>query len=99
MNLLIAKGTADDQQTSDDGMIPAMEKCRWLVEDEFEQVEQHACRRDVCHGIEQVGQGDPQQLIVLRQRREGLKRAAVILSLDAQRTWRSGCQTRRTWPK
>ena len=44
-----------------------------LVKHEHEEVVHHTGRDDVCDGVQQVGQGDPQQLVVLEQRLERLE--------------------------
>lgn len=56
-----------------------------LVKHEHEEVVHHTGRDDVCDGVQQVGQGDPQQLVVLEQRLERLERVAVLLGLGTQR--------------
>ena len=55
-----------------------------VVEHELEQEEEHAGGGHVGDGVQQVGQGDPQQLVVLEQCLERLERVAVLLGLGAQ---------------
>ena len=55
-----------------------------VVEHELEQEEEHASGGHVGDGVQQVGQGDPQQLVVLEQCLECLERVAVLLGLGTQ---------------
>ena len=55
-----------------------------VVEHELEQEEEYAGGGHVGDGVQQVGQGDPQELVVLEQGLECLERVAVLLGLGAQ---------------
>ena len=69
----------DDGDDTDDGVGGG------VVQDELEQVHEHAGGGHVGDGVQQVGQGDPQQLVVLGDRLERGQRTAVLLGLGAQR--------------
>ena len=58
--------------------------CGLVVEDELEQEDQHAGGGHVGDGVQQVAQGNPQQLVVLEDGLEGFDRVAVLLGLGTQ---------------
>ena len=68
----------DDGDDADDGI-----GCR-VVQNELEQIHEHAGGGHVGDGVQQVGQGHPQQLVVLCESLERGERAAVVLGLGAQ---------------
>ncbi len=71
--------TSDDRDDAHDGV------CVGIVEDVLEQVHEHAGGGHVGDGIQQVAQGDPQQLVVLGKGLERGERAAVLLGVGTQR--------------
>ena len=68
----------DDRDNADDGVGGG------VVQDELEHVHEHAGGGHVGDGVQQVGQGHPQQLVVLCESLERGERAAVVLGLGAQ---------------
>ena len=68
----------DDRDNADDGVGGG------VVQDELEHVHEHAGGGHVGDGVQQVGQGDPQQLVVLGESLERGEWTTVIFGLGAQ---------------